>query len=204
MRVALALAVLTIAAGGAMAYLWARSPAAWNVGVPARQPIPFQHSLHAGTLGIDCRYCHATVERAADAGMPSTGTCLSCHSQVWTGASLLAPLRTAEAFGEPLAWVSVSRLPSHAYFHHGAHVSKGVACETCHGRVDLMAETVKAETLSMGFCLECHRDPVPRMRPREEVFKVDWKPHDAGLPLELRAFYREAARRLTDCHTCHR
>lgn len=207
-RVGPVLAILALAGGATASYLWARSPAAWNVGVPARQPIPFQHSLHSGTLGIDCRYCHATVERAADAGMPSTGTCLSCHAQVWAGASLLAPLRTAAALGEPIVWTSVHRLP-HAYFHHGAHLAKGVACETCHGRVDLMAETVKAETLSMGWCLDCHRDPEPRMRPREAVFATGrpgagWQPHDSALPDDVRALYREASRRLTDCSTCHR
>jgi hypothetical protein len=203
-RAVLALIPAAAAAGSVFLFLWARSDAAWNVGVPAKQPIPFQHSLHAGTLAIDCRYCHATVERAADAGMPTAGTCLTCHAEIWQGASLLEPIRTSAALDVPIVWTSLHRLPAHAYFHHGIHVAKGVACETCHGRIDRMTETVKTETLSMGWCLDCHRDPAPRLRPREAVLAMGWTPHDKSAPAEVRAFYAEAKRRLTDCSTCHR
>ena len=201
-------AIALLLAGGlglaALLFFWARSDAAWNVGKRARQPIPFQHSLHAGTLGIDCRYCHSTVERAAAAGMPTASTCLTCHSEIWQGASLLEPVRTSAALDVPIPWVSLHRLPAHAYFHHGIHVQKGVACETCHGRVDQMAETVKTQTLSMGWCLDCHRDPADRIRPQGAVFSMGWGPHDKGAPEEVRAFYLEARSRLTDCSTCHR
>jgi Cytochrome c7 and related cytochrome c len=203
-RVALVLAVLAAIGVGAVAWAWSRSGSAWNVGVPAPQPIPFRHDLHSGALGLDCRYCHATVERAAHAGMPSAQTCMTCHSQVWTGASVLEPLRTSLALGQGLTWTSVHRLPAHAYFHHAAHVSKGVACETCHGRVDRMPRTVKTQTLSMGWCLDCHRDPAPYLRPRDAVFAMGWESAGWHLPEELRAASAAALPRLTSCNTCHR
>ncbi|NNM71721.1 cytochrome c3 family protein [Enterovirga aerilata] len=199
--------ILVLAGGlaiGALLFFWARSDPAWNLGKPAKQPIPFQHSLHAGTLGIDCRYCHSTVERAAAAGMPSAAACLTCHSEIWQGASLLEPVRTSAALDIPIPWLSVHRLPAYAYFHHGIHVSAGVACESCHGRVDTMRETVKTQTLSMGWCLDCHRDPAGRIRPQDAVFSMGWTPHDSSAPEEVKAFYREARSRLTDCSTCHR
>ncbi len=203
-RVVLALVGLTVLGVGALGFVWSRSASAWNVGKPAPQPIPFRHDLHTGTLQIDCRYCHSGVERAADAGMPSAQTCMTCHSQVWIGASVLEPLRSSLALDQPIVWTSVHRLPAYAYFHHGIHVSKGVACETCHGRVDQMPKTVKAETMSMGWCLDCHRDPTPQLRPKESVFAMGWQPHDSTLPPDLRAFYQAAAPRLTSCNTCHR
>ncbi len=203
-RVVLALVPVSLAVLGAVAYGWARSGPAWNVGRPAPQPIPFRHDLHSGSLQVDCRYCHASVERAADAGMPTAETCMSCHSQVWAGASVLEPLRTALALNQPIRWVSVSRLPPYVSFHHAIHVTKGVACETCHGRVDEMAKTVRAETLSMGWCLECHRDPAPRLRPRDAVFAFGWRPHDQEAPQDRQALDRVAAKRLTSCSTCHR
>lgn len=203
-RVGLTCTILAVGAGAATLYAWSRSDAAWNVGIPAPQPIPFQHSLHSGTLKIDCRFCHATVERAADAGMPSAGTCLTCHSQVWRGASLLDPLRASAELGVPIRWTSVNRLPAYSYFHHGAHVAKGVACESCHGRVDLMAKTAKAETLSMGWCLDCHRDPAPRLRPREAVFAMGWMPVEAARPEVVDSPHHGAMNRLTDCSICHR
>ena len=203
-RVLIVLVLLGGAGAGALAYVWARSGSTWNVGRPAPQPVPFRHDLHAGTLGIDCRYCHSMVERAAHAGMPSAQTCMTCHSQVWVGASVLEPVRASLALGQAIRWTSVHRLPSFAYFHHAAHVAKGVACETCHGRVDRMARTVKVHTLSMGWCLDCHRNPAPRLRPREAVFEMGWTRHDRAVPDDIRSFYQAAARRLTDCSTCHR
>lgn len=203
-RVVISLTVIGIAVVAALAFSYVRSDSFWNVGRPLTQPIPFRHDLHVSTLQLDCRYCHSTVERAAHAGMPSAVTCMSCHSQVWTGATVLDPLRTALALEQAITWRSVHRLPSYAYFHHAAHVSKGVACETCHGRVDRMPRTVKVHTMSMGWCLDCHKDPVPLLRPQEAVFAMGYEPHGKELPPEVRTFYREAARRLTDCSTCHR
>jgi hypothetical protein len=203
-RVLIVLALLAAVGSAVLGYVWSRADATWNVGKPAAQPVPFRHDLHSGSLGIDCRYCHATVEHAADAGMPSAQTCMTCHSQVWAGASILEPVRTSLALGQPIAWTSVHRLPDYAYFNHGVHVTKGVACESCHGRVDTMTRTVKTQTLSMGWCLDCHRDPVPRLRPREAVFAMGYEPHGPAVPAEIRAFYREASQRLTSCSTCHR
>jgi hypothetical protein len=203
-RVLIVLAPLAAVATGILAYFWARAGSTWNVGKPAEQPVPFRHDLHSGSLGIDCRYCHSNVERAADAGMPSAQTCMTCHSQVWIGASILEPVRSSAALGQPIEWTSVHRLPDYAYFNHAAHVTKGVACETCHGRVDQMPKTVKTQTLSMGWCLDCHRDPVPHLRPRQAVFAMGYEPHCKDLPEDVRVFYREATRRLTSCSTCHR
>lgn len=203
-RVLIVLSLLSAIGAALLGYVWSRADATWNVGKPAPQPVPFRHDLHTGSLGIDCRYCHTNVERAADAGMPSAQICMSCHSQVWAGASILEPVRSSFALGQPIAWTSVHRLPSFAYFNHAAHVTKGVACETCHGRVDQMTRTVKTQTLSMGWCLDCHRDPVPHLRPRNEVFTMGYEPHGEALPDDVRTFYREASQRLTSCNTCHR
>jgi hypothetical protein len=202
-RVVLVLVPLTAGGAGGLTYVWSRSGAAWNVGKPAPQPIPFRHDVHAGSLRIDCRYCHAGVERAAAAGMPSAATCLSCHSQVWAGASVLEPLRSALELDQPISWNSVHRLPGHAYFHHGAHVTRGVACETCHGRVDQMARTVKTHTLSMGWCLDCHRDPGPHLRSREAVFAMGRSSHAPTSEAPQR-FSHADVRLLTSCSTCHR
>jgi hypothetical protein len=181
--------------------LYWRSDAAWSVGRPAAQPIPFRHDLHVGGLGLDCRYCHSSVERAATAGMPSAQTCLTCHSHVWAELATLEPMRTSSALNVPIPWQSVHRLPDFSVFHHGIHVQGGVACETCHGRVDQMARTVKTETLSMAWCLDCHRDPAPRLRPPAEVFEMGWVGHS---PISTPAPDPAAIRRLTDCSTCHK
>lgn len=203
-RISLVLALLALLGLGGALYVWARSDSRWNVGQPAPQPIPFRHDLHSGTLEIDCRYCHSTVERAADAGMPTAQTCLTCHSQVWAGASVLEPLRTAVALDQPIRWTSVHRLPAYAYFHHGAHVSSGVACTACHGEVDQMEKTVRVKTLSMGWCLDCHRNPAEHLAGRPNLLSASFDPHARETPQDLRELYREAAPRLTSCNTCHR
>jgi hypothetical protein len=187
LRIVLALAAAGGVGGIVLTYGWSRSASAWNVGKPAPQPIPFRHDLHGGTLKIDCRYCHSTAASAAFAGMPSAETCMSCHSQIWIGASVLEPVRWSLALDEPIEWKSVHRLPDHAYFHHGAHVSAGVGCKTCHGQVEKMTRTVKVHTLSMGWCLDCHRNPAPRLA-SSEIQPLD----------------KAAAQRLTSCSTCHR
>lgn len=205
-----------------LAYTLPRRDAAWNLGEPASQPVPFSHDHHVAGLGIDCRYCHASVTRSAFAGMPSATTCMSCHSQVWTAAAVLEPIRNSAEGGQPIRWRVMHRLPAFAYFHHGVHVASGVACETCHGRVDLMPQTVKVETLSMGWCLDCHRDPQPHLRPREAVFAMGWTGQHTQAPPDQRfaagrtpedEWPREwpsgliavhGSRQLTDCSTCHR
>jgi hypothetical protein len=192
-------------------FAFLRSDRAWGVGVAAPQPIPFSHAIHAGEIGLDCRYCHAGVERQAAAGMPTAETCLGCHRRVWSVTAQFAPLETALALQAPVPWASVHRLPDHVRFHHGAHTAAGVACASCHGQVWTMPRTVKTETLSMGFCLDCHRDPAPRLRPAEAVFQRNWQPGSAPQPMppdspatpRLRHFGVEVSP-LTPCSTCHR
>jgi hypothetical protein len=200
-RLALALTALAAIGAAALAVALARSDRAWAVGRAAPQPIPFSHALHAGGLGLDCRYCHAEVERAAGAGMPTAALCLGCHDQVWTGAAVLGPLRDSIELDTPIAWASVHRLPDHARFHHAAHVQAGVACESCHGRVWEMPQTTKVHPMSMGWCLDCHRDPAPRLRPVEAVFDREWRgPSDAAAA----AHAGLGLSPLTRCSTCHR
>ena len=203
-RAAIVVAVALVVGGVASIFAYQRTDGAWNVGESVKQPIPFRHDLHSGRLGIDCRYCHSSVERAALAGMPSAQTCMTCHSQVWKGATVLEPIRTSLALDQPIVWNAVHRLPSHTYFHHGIHVSKGVACETCHGAVWTMKETKKVETLSMSWCLDCHRDPAPYLRPPEAVHAREWNAKEPREAVELLHAYGIATARLTDCSTCHR
>ncbi len=136
------------------------------------QPIPFSHKHHVGDVGIDCRYCHTSVETSAFAGLPSTTICLTCHSQLFAKAAVLEPLRRSVATGQPIAWNRVHTLPDFVYFNHGIHVAKGVACGECHGRVDQMPLTWRTAPLEMEWCLDCHRDPAPHLHPKSEVFAM--------------------------------
>jgi hypothetical protein len=198
------LAAVVVVAGGAFA--WRSFTAMPNaLGAPVQQPVPFSHRHHVGDDGIDCRYCHTTVETAAFAGMPSIGTCMSCHSQLYSRAPLLAPLRASWTNGVPLHWRRVYQLPDFVYFNHAIHVAKGVGCVTCHGRVDRMPLTWRATPLTMQWCLDCHRAPENYLRPREHVFDPDWKARDpAHLGRKLLHAYRIDVARLSDCSVCHR
>lgn len=171
------------------------------------QPISFSHRHHAGKLGIDCRYCHTSVETSADAGMPSTQTCMTCHSQLFTDSKMLKPVRDSWTQKRPIAWKRVNELPDFVYFAHNVHVQNGVACTECHGRVDRMAALTPPHTFTMGFCLECHRDPGQRLRPRKEVANPAWHARDEDrekLADYLMKEYRVELTRLTQCTTCHR
>jgi hypothetical protein len=139
------------------------------------QPVPFSHALHAGKLGMDCRYCHNTVENAAHAAVPPTQTCMNCHTQIHKDSPKLAEVRSSYETGMPIEWIKVHKLGDYAYFDHSAHVTRGVSCVECHGRVDQMEVVHRAQPLSMGWCLSCHRNPVDHVRPPEEVFAL-WKP----------------------------
>jgi len=169
------------------------------------QPIPFSHKHHASELGIDCRYCHSTVETAANAGMPPTQLCMTCHSQLWTQAEVLAPLRQSFFEHRNLRWNRVYTLPDYVYFDHSIHVAKGVGCTECHGPIGDMPLTRRAVDLTMGWCLDCHRNPAPHLRPREQVFNPHWHAV-AGTPSgsELQAAYHIHTNDLTDCTVCHR
>ena len=181
------------------------SPYTTRVNEPREQPVPFSHQHHAAGLGIDCRYCHASVENAAFAGLPATETCMTCHSQLWTDAPVLAPVRNSLVRDEPLRWTRVHDLPDFVFFNHGIHVNKGIGCTTCHGPIDQMPLTWQAKTLYMKWCLDCHRAPEKSIRPREQVVNLAWtstnQPTDGN---ELAARYHVNRTQLTDCSICHR
>jgi hypothetical protein len=177
-----------------------------RVRVPREQPVPFSHQHHVAGLGIDCRYCHNSVETAAFAGMPTTETCMSCHSQVWTEAPLLEPVRRSFARHERLRWTRVHDLPDFTYFDHSIHVHRGIGCVTCHGPVDQMPLIWQEHSLYMKWCLECHREPERFIRPRSEVFNLTWRPPADPLE-EGRALVEQHhvnAVQLADCSICHR
>ncbi len=170
-----------------------------------QQPVPFSHKHHVSGLGIDCRYCHDSVESASNAGMPATETCMTCHSQIWTNAAILAPVRESFAEHKPLRWQSVYTLPDYVYFDHSIHVAKGVGCTECHGPIGDMPLTWKATTLYMSWCLECHRNPAPHLRPLEAVFDPHWQ-RTADTPSgdALMKQYHIHSQTLSDCSVCHR
>jgi hypothetical protein len=175
------------------------------VGVAPAQPVPFSHKHHVGDDGIDCRYCHTSVETSAFAGLPPTETCMSCHSQLWTNAEMLEPVRSSFRTGTSLEWTRVHDLPDFVYFNHSIHVNKGIGCSTCHGRVDQMPLMYKVNTLYMQWCVDCHRHPERQVRPREEVFNIAYETPAANqdeIGPKLVALYRIQS--LTDCVTCHR
>src|ERR1043166_7316708 len=170
-----------------------------------QQPVQFSHKHHAGDDGIDCRYCHQTVETTASAGMPSTATCMNCHSQIWSDSPMLEPVRASYRTGEPLRWTRVHNLPGFVYFDHSIQVNKGVGCATCHGRVDQMPLTYQVASLQMEWCLECHQNPARYLRPRSEVFNMGWqsdRQDELGREL-VKAYKIKDTRALTSCSTCH-
>ena len=166
-----------------------------------------RHQHHVGGLGVDCRYCHVSVETSDFAGMPSTEICMNCHSEIWTESDMLEPVRESYRTGVPIPWRRVHNLPDFAYFNHGIHVQKGVGCVTCHGRVDRMPLVWKAQSLQMEWCLGCHRNPAPFLRPNEFVFSMEWQPPpgDIGFGERLIKDYNiRGDYLLTSCSTCHR
>ena len=181
-----------------------RSSYVTQVSVPREQPVPFSHKHHVEGLGIDCRHCHTTVEESAFAGIPPTKTCMNCHSQIWSDAPILEPVRESYRTDESLEWTRVHDLPDYVYFNHSIHVSKGIGCASCHGRVDQMPLMWNANSLQMEWCLDCHRHPEQHLRPKEEIFNLEWeRPADRPeLGAELMAKYK--VRRPTDCSHCHR
>jgi hypothetical protein len=200
-------AALLLVAVLAVAYYYIRSPWYTGVGVPVDQPVPFSHEHHVGGLGIDCRYCHTTVEQSSTANIPPTYTCMSCHSQIWNDSPTLKPVRDSLANGTPIHWNRVYNLPDFVYFNHSIHVAKGVGCETCHGRVDQMPLTWKAQSLQMKWCLDCHRAPEQYIRPREHVFDMGYQPAEDQLTLGRRLVKEYdilPPAQLTSCSTCHR
>ncbi len=178
-----------------------------SVGIAPAQPVPFSHKHHSGELGLDCRYCHQQVEAQATAGLPPTHTCMTCHSEIWTGSPMLAPVRESLANNEPLHWTRVNRLPDYAYFNHSIHITKGIGCSSCHGAMDTMQLTYAAQSFKMEFCLSCHRAPENFVRPQQEVWNMEWKaPADQATvgPALVKEYHIAGPDRLTDCSICHR
>lgn len=197
-----------LAVGGAVAgpMIYVRSPFYTQVGDPIDQPVQFDHRHHVGDEGIDCRYCHTSVEKSSQAGVPPTQLCLNCHSQIWNKSPKLAPVRESFFTDKPIVWNKVNKLPNFVYFNHSIHVAKGVGCVTCHGRVDEMPAVHKAQPLSMAWCIDCHRAPERFLRPRDEVTSMTYKVAEGRDQLEigrtLKAQYHVATR--VSCTTCHR
>jgi hypothetical protein len=194
-----------VAAGLLVGGVWYYfSPAYTDVGYRPVQPVAYSHRLHAGELGLDCLYCHATVDRAPVAVVPPTQICMNCHRLIRRDSPALAAIRESSASGRPMRWVRVHDLPGYAYFDHRPHVRAGVGCATCHGRIDEMEVVTQAQPLSMGWCLDCHRDPDPYLRPESEVTTMDWSPPEDQL--QSAALIREAKnlRPPLDCTGCHR
>lgn len=185
-------------------FAYGASPATMNVGYAPVQPVPFSHAMHAGELGLDCRYCHTTVEQGARAAVPPTETCMNCHQRIRATSPALEPLFSSWSNGQPVRWQRVHDLPDYVYFDHSAHVTRGVGCVSCHGRVDTMERVSQEAPLSMGWCLGCHRDPTPFLRPVEFVTSMEWQPDGPAAEVGARIASEKRLRPSTDCSTCHR
>ena len=197
---------LVLLVGGLMALAYAvqDSPYVTRAFIAREQPIQFSHERHVGGNGIDCRYCHTSVESAAFAGIPPTRTCMNCHSQIFADSPFLEPVRSSFRTGESIQWTRVHDLPDFVYFNHSIHVAKGVGCSTCHGRVDLMPLMFQVQTLQMSWCVDCHRSPEKYVRPREAVYQMDYEAPADQLALGRRLVADYQIRKLTSCSTCHR
>jgi hypothetical protein len=203
-RVSIAAAVIiavVLGAGGVGLYL---SDYVTGVNIAREQPVPFSHRHHVAGIGIDCRYCHTTVETAAFAGIPATEVCMTCHAQIWSDSPTLEPVRASYRNNQSIRWNRVHKVPDYVYFDHSIHVHKGIGCSTCHGHVDQMPLVARKETLHMGWCLDCHRAPERFVRPRDQVFNMDWVPPDDQLAMGEKLVAEYKIQKLTDCYTCHR
>jgi hypothetical protein len=180
------------------------SASAIRIGYRPHQPVPYSHARHAGDLGIDCRYCHNTVERAARAAIPPASTCMNCHAHVLPTDDRLKPVRESFEKGTPVHWRRVHDLPDYVYFNHSAHVTRGVGCESCHGRIDEMAEVYQAKPLTMQWCLDCHNHPEPNLRELDQVTVMGYKPPGDPEAHGRALREREGINPPTNCSTCHR
>lgn len=180
------------------------SPYITEVGVARTQPIAFSHKHHVGDDGIDCRYCHTSVEDSSFAGIPPTKTCMNCHTQIWADSPTLEPVRESFRTGKSIQWTRVHNLPGFVYFNHSIHIYKGVGCSTCHGRVDQMPLMWREHSLYMNWCLECHREPERFVRPRKDIFNMEYEPPKDQLALGRQLVKEYKIQKLTSCSTCHR
>jgi hypothetical protein len=171
---------------------------------PIDQPVEFDHRHHSGDDAIDCQYCHSTAAKSPSAGIPSTDVCMGCHSQVWSKSPLLEPVRRSYFSGSPIPWNRVHDVPDFVYFSHEAHVNHGVGCVSCHGRVDQMARVYQVASLTMGWCLDCHREPENYLRPPDTITRMAWKPNEPQAELGRRLVGELGVRKLMYCTACHR
>jgi hypothetical protein len=216
------LILVVLAVGGLLSglMLLERTPYITNQGVRKSQPVPFSHQHHVTGLGIDCRYCHTSVETSSFAGIPPTKTCMNCHSQIWTNAAYLEPVRESFRSGKSLEWTRVNQLPNYVYFNHSIHITKGVGCNTCHGPVDQMPFMYQYASLQMEFCLDCHRNTEKNLRPREQVFNMRYVQPSKDEPVVVSGvsytdqdslgkalhdqYHVRSVKDITSCNTCHR
>jgi hypothetical protein len=209
-RVTIFGAVFILAGLGAILAIWVRSSYVTSVGVARVQPVPFSHEHHVNGLGIDCRYCHTAVETSSFAGIPPTKTCMNCHQQMWVASDMLAPVRDSYRTGRSIEWQRVHNLAEFVYFNHSIHVNKGIGCSTCHGAVNHMQLVWQDQTLLMEWCLNCHRQPELHIRPRDQVFNMEWQPpadqEERGRQLaeEYGVYKAHGVENMTNCSTCHR
>jgi hypothetical protein len=198
--------VFILAGLGILASIFVRSSYVTQVGVTIEQPVQFSHDRHVNGNGLDCRYCHTSVEDSSFANIPPTHTCMTCHSQIWSNSPQLALVRESFETGEPIPWVRVHDMPDFVYFDHSIHIEKGIGCETCHGQVNEMPLIRKVNTMQMEWCLDCHRAPEKYIRPKEEVYTMGWIPPEDQLTLGARLVdeYNVNVEQLSNCSVCHR
>ncbi|MGI8639076.1 MAG: cytochrome c3 family protein [Pyrinomonadaceae bacterium] len=202
--------VVAILLGGVAFFVYtqiARSSYLTGIYIERQQPVQFSHKHHVGDDGIDCRYCHTSVETSYSAGIPPTQTCMNCHSQIWADSPYLEPVRESYRTNKPIEWERVHDLPEYAYFNHSIHVAKGVGCSTCHGQIDNMPAVYQENTLQMEWCLSCHREPEKYIRPKSEIYNMQWDESDLSAEErnQLKADYKIRSKEmLTSCSTCHR
>lgn len=190
---------------GIVGFFWYYgSPEYTDVGYRPEQPVPYSHKLHAGDLGMDCRYCHTSVEVSAKANVPPTQTCMNCHTLILTESEKLLPVRESWTTGKPIEWVRVHKIADYAYFNHSVHVNAGVGCSSCHGNIAEMEKVMQVEPLSMGWCLECHRNPDPYLRPVSEVTNMNWIPQENQLEIAQQIKKEKNIAPPEDCSGCHR
>lgn len=185
-------------------WVYIRTPLFTGVGFQQPQPVPFSHQIHAGELGIDCRYCHTTVETEAFAGMPDTKTCMNCHTIVRNQDPLLAPIRDSFNTGKAMQWTTVNDLPDYVFFDHSIHINKGIGCSSCHGQVDQEPLMSKGASLQMGFCINCHMHPEQNVRPRDQVFNMSWKPPANQVQMGTQLVQEYHIQTKLSCSVCHR
>ncbi|HZP60876.1 MAG TPA: cytochrome c3 family protein [Opitutaceae bacterium] len=183
LQIVIYLFVLASIATAAVTYYM--TPKYTRIGYAPVQPVPFSHAIHAGQLGLDCRYCHNNVEKSPNATVPTSQTCMNCHSIVLKDSPLLAVVRASYESGNPVPWVRIHQLPDFVYFNHAIHVNRGISCYECHGQINQMDRVQETQALSMGFCINCHRDPAAHIRPRAEVYDLNWHAASKQAQLQL-------------------